>query len=155
MTRKQARLYSVLFFVLGFSVAVGLVLIALKDNISYFRTPTEITSGSYPERNSHRGLRVGGMVEKGSVERHEDLMTFRITDFANSLTIRYKGIVPDLFREGQGVVAEGHMIDGIFIADRILAKHDEKYMPPEVAGALAKGTSLSPPTKSLNNAQGQ
>jgi cytochrome c-type biogenesis protein CcmE len=147
MTRKQARLYGVLFLLAGAGVATALTLMALKDNVSYFRTPSEIVSGHYPEHDSGRGVRIGGMVEKGSVNRQGDIVTFRVTDFAESLPVRYQGILPDLFREGQGVVAEGKIgADGVFVADRILAKHDEKYMPPEVTQALktAKKPALSP-----------
>jgi len=135
MTRKRARLYGVLLLLLGIGAATGLVLWALRDNVSYFRTPSEIVSGAYPERLSGRGLRLGGMVEKGSVKRDGAVVTFRVTDFANSLSVHYEGLVPDLFREGQGVIAEGKMgSDGVFMAERILAKHDEKYMPPELKG---------------------
>jgi cytochrome c-type biogenesis protein CcmE len=147
MTRKQARLYGVLLLLLGGGTAVALTLTALKDNVSYFRTPSDIVSGNYPEKASGRGVRIGGLVEKGSVERDGDVIAFRVTDMANSLSVRYQGIVPDLFREGQGVVAEGKMnAEGVFLAERILAKHDEKYQPPEVAAALkaAKQPSSNP-----------
>ncbi len=145
MTRKQARLYGVLLLLLGVGAATALALTALKDNVSYFRTPSEIVSGHYPEKASGRGVRIGGMVEKGSVRRDGDIVTFRVTDLVQSLPVRYQGIVPDLFREGQGVVAEGKIgADGVFLADRILAKHDEKYMPPEVTQAL-KAAKESPP----------
>jgi len=135
VTRKRARLYGVLLLLLGVGAATALVLTALKDNVSYFRTPTEIVTGNYAERASGRGLRLGGMVEKDSVQHTGTMVTFRVTDFSNTLAIRYEGLLPDLFREGQGVIAEGKMgPDGTFQADRILAKHDEKYMPPELAG---------------------
>lgn len=135
MTRKQARLYGVLLLLLGMGVATGLVLYALKDNVSYFRTPTEVATGTYPEKSSGRALRLGGMVEKDSVKHDGAVVTFRVTDFTNTLPVHYEGIVPDLFREGQGVIAEGRMgADGVFMADTILAKHDEKYMPPELKG---------------------
>jgi cytochrome c-type biogenesis protein CcmE len=137
VTRKRARLYGVVLLLLGAGAATALTLTALTDNVTYFRTPTEVVSGNYPEHASGRGLRLGGLVEKGSLARAGETITFRVTDLANTITVRYKGIPPDLFREGQGVVAEGKMsADGVFVADRLLAKHDEKYMPPEVAGAL-------------------
>lgn len=137
MTCKRARLYGVLSLLLGVSVAACLTLIALKDNVSYFRTPTDIVAGNYPERGSGHGLRLGGMVEKGSVKRDGTIITFRVTDFANTIPVRYQGIVPDLFREGQGVVADGKIgTDGVFVAETILAKHDEKYMPPQLSKAL-------------------
>jgi cytochrome c-type biogenesis protein CcmE len=133
MTRKRARLYGVLLLLLGVGVAAALVLTALKDNVSYFRTPTEIVSGTYPEHASGRALRLGGMVEKGSVVHNGTIVTFRLTDFTNTMSVHYEGLLPDLFREGQGVIAEGKMAaDGVFMADTILAKHDEKYMPPEL-----------------------
>lgn len=135
MTRKQARLYGVLLLLAGVGVATALVLTALKDNVSYFRTPTEIASGNYPEHASGRALRLGGMVEKGSVVHNGTVVTFRLTDFANTMSVHYEGLLPDLFREGQGVIAEGKVgADGVFMADTILAKHDEKYMPPELKG---------------------
>ncbi len=137
MTRKQARLYGLLLFLLGLGTAAGLVLYALSDNMSYFRTPTEIVSGAYPEKNSNHSLRLGGLVEKGSLQRQGTTIFFRVTDLKNSLMVRYSGTVPDLFREGQGVVATGRVAaDGVFVAEQLLAKHDEKYMPPEVARAL-------------------
>jgi cytochrome c-type biogenesis protein CcmE len=148
MTRRRARLYGVLLLLLGVGAATALTLLALKDNVTYFRTPTEIVTGDYPERASGRGLRLGGLVEKGSIKHEGDIITFQVTDLANTLTVRYQGIPPDLFREEQGVVAEGRInADGVFIADRILAKHDEKYMPPEVAGALKAGKKSSTMSK--------
>jgi cytochrome c-type biogenesis protein CcmE len=137
MTKKRARLYGLLLFLLGLGTAAGLVLFALGDNISYFRTPTEIVGGSYPERASGHNFRLGGLVEKGSLQHDGSAITFRVTDLKNNLAVRYSGTVPDLFREGQGVVATGKMGgDGVFAAEQLLAKHDEKYMPPEVAKAL-------------------
>jgi len=141
MTRRRARLYGVLLFLLGLGTAAGLTLFALQDNLSYFRTPSEIASGQYPERTSGRNLRLGGLVEKGSLKRTGDLVSFRVTDLKTDIVVNYRGVTPDLFREGQGVVAEGRVgPDGIFQANRLLAKHDEKYMPPELAGALGKKT---------------
>lgn len=144
MTRKKARLYGVLLLLLGVGAAVSLVLWALRDNVSYFRTPTDIVSGNYPEKSSERGLRVGGMVEKGSVEHQGTIITFRITDYANTLSVHYEGMLPDLFREGQGIIAEGKIgQDGMFMASTILAKHDEKYMPPELKGMKPQETGVS------------
>jgi cytochrome c-type biogenesis protein CcmE len=137
MTRKQQRLVGVLLLLLGLGTATGLTLLALRDNISYFRTPSEIASGNYPEHATGRALRLGGLVVKGSLKREGDVITFLVTDLAHSIAVRYQGIPPDLFREGQGVVAEGKMMpDGSFAATTLLAKHDEKYMPPEVVRAL-------------------
>lgn len=138
------RLYGLTLFLAGFGLATGLTLYALRDNLSYFRTPSELVSGNYPEKLSGRHIRLGGLVEKGSLTRNwlpsggEDV-SFRVTDLAQSIMVHYRGMVPDLFREGQGVIAEGKMAeDGSFTADRLLAKHDEKYMPPEVAKSLKK-----------------
>ena len=137
MSKKQRRLYGLLLFLACLGAASGLTLYALKDNLSYFRTPTDIVTGAYPEKDSGRAFRMGGLVEKGSLVHEGGAIAFRVTDLQNTLTVRYAGTPPDLFREGQGVVAEGKMgADGTFIAARLLAKHDEKYMPPEVARAL-------------------
>ena len=145
VTRKRARLYAVFLMLAGVGAAVALTLTALRDNVSYFRTPTELATGAYPEKASGRGVRLGGMVETQSVQRTGDQVDFRVTDYANSLPVHYQGILPDLFREGQGVVAEGKMnAEGVFVADRILAKHDEKYMPPEVAAALKNAPKSNP-----------
>jgi cytochrome c-type biogenesis protein CcmE len=115
--------------------AVFLVASALKQSISYFYTPTELAE-SMP--SSHKKLSLGGMVEKGTVKRGEGLnVQFVVTDFNNTVLVQYNKVLPDLFREGQGVVAEGTISkDGVFQATRVLAKHDEKYMPPQVARAL-------------------
>jgi cytochrome c-type biogenesis protein CcmE len=137
MTRKRARLYMVLLLVLGVGMATALALAALGQNVSYFRTPTEITSGTYPEKNNKHGMRLGGLVEKGSLVHEGSAIKFSVTDMKKSLPVYYNGTVPDLFREGQGVIAEGHMDDtGVFQATMLLAKHDEKYMPPEIAREL-------------------
>ena len=145
MTPKaRMRLYGLLLFLAGFGTATGLTLYALRDNLSYFRTPSELVSGNYPERANGRAFRLGGLVEKGSLHRStakdgQEEVTFRVTDLAQSITVHYRGIVPDLFREGQGMIAEGKMApDGSFTASHLLTKHDEKYMPPEVAKTLHK-----------------
>src|ERR1700733_9360147 len=114
MTPKaRLRLYGLLLFLAGFGTATGLTLYALRDNLSYFRTPSELVSGNYPERINGRALRLGGLVEKGSISRKtigdQEEVTFRVTDLAQSITVHYRGIVPDLFREGQGMIAEGRM----------------------------------------------
>jgi cytochrome c-type biogenesis protein CcmE len=136
MSKKRMRLYGLFLFLLGLGAAVTLVLFALRDNLSYFRTPTEIISGNYPEHASGRAFRLGGLVEKGSLTHKNGTITFTVTDLKHNLTVRYSGVMPDLFREGQGVVAEGKMNGGVFVATTLLAKHDEKYMPPEVAREL-------------------
>ena len=113
-----------------------LVLGALQDSVVFFHTPTELAEKQIP---TDRRMRMGGLVEDGSVERASgSQVRFRVTDLANAVPVTYTGILPDLFREGQGVVVEGRMRDGQFVADQVLAKHDEKYMPPEAAEALKK-----------------
>ena len=136
MTRKQKRLTTVIAGLLLLGAAAALVLTALKENLVYFKSPTEILAE--PPTNS-RSIRLGGLVEEGSLERQADGVTvlFAITDLSNSVPVTYKGILPDLFREGQGVITQGKLgPDGVFLADEVLAKHDETYMPPEVAEAL-------------------
>lgn len=142
--RKQ-RLFIILFMLAGISLAVGLMLVALKQNINLFYTPTQIAAGEAPK---HRTLRAGGMVVEGSVKRAADDLTvlFDVTDGKAEVTIRYTGILPDLFREGQGIVALGEINDqNQFVASEVLAKHDENYMPPEVADALEKAHSEGKP----------
>ncbi len=136
MTRKRRRLYMVLAGMVLLSGAVALVLAALDENLSYFYDPSNIA-----EAPPGRPIRLGGLVEEGSVERQADglTVTFRVTDLANSIDVTYKGLLPDLFREGQGVITEGTLgPDRVFVAREVLAKHDETYMPREVADALKK-----------------
>ena len=135
MTRKQRRgiLIGTCLAVLG--VAVGLVLFAVRDSIVFFYSPSEVTEmGIAPGTR----FRLGGLVETGSVVRGEGTtVRFVVTDQAKTLPVAYTGVLPDLFREGQGVIAEGTLEpDGVFHADNVLAKHDENYMPPEVAKKL-------------------
>ena len=115
--------------------AVALVLTAISDSLVYFYSPTDIVSQRIPEG---RRMRIGGLVEEGSVKKDGKLVSFKITDITNTVPVAYAGILPDLFREGQGVVVEGRMEKGQFAASEVLAKHDEKYMPKEVADALKK-----------------
>lgn len=119
-------------------LAVALILFALKQNINLFYTPTQINQGEAP--NQHH-IRVGGVVVPGSIKRADDslLVQFDLTDNVNAITVNYTGILPDLFREGQGIVALGELRAGsIFMASQVLAKHDETYMPPEVADTLVE-----------------
>lgn len=137
MTRKNRR---AAFIVLGLAIlggAVGLVLNAMRDNIVFFYSPSEIAEKSM---GPGARIRVGGMVEQGTLKHiGPTTVSFDITDYAKTLSVSYTGILPDLFREGQGVVAEGVLTpDGAFVADTVLAKHDENYMPPEVAASLKK-----------------
>ena len=135
---RKKRLFIILAILAGVGVAVALALSALQQNINLFYTPTQIAAGEAPEGTR---IRAGGLVEEGSVERTNDSLTvsFRVTDGAEAVTIRFQGILPDLFREGQGIVALGRVnSDGVLVADEVLAKHDENYMPPEVTQALEK-----------------
>lgn len=139
MTRKRRRLTIVLLGALLLGTAAALVLTAFEDNIVFFHSPTDIATK--PELRTDRRLRVGGLVKEGSLRKESDGLTvaFRVTDLTNDIQVAYKGLLPDLFREGQGVVVEGRLQpDGSFAADEVLAKHDENYMPPEVAEALRK-----------------
>ncbi len=135
MTRKQRRGVLIGTSLGVLALAVGLVLYAMRDSIVFFYTPSEIAK---MEITPGQRIRLGGLVDKGSVVRGEGTsVRFAITDMTKSLPVTYEGVLPDLFREEQGVVAEGTLeADGIFHADSVLAKHDENYMPPEVAKKL-------------------
>ena len=135
MTRKQRRAVLIAVAVAILSVAVFLVVFALRDTIVFFHTPKEVAERAIP---AGKRIRLGGLVAEGSVKRGVGMsVEFVITDTAKSIPVSYTGILPDLFREGQGVVAEGKLdAGGRFLADTVLAKHDETYMPPEVAKAL-------------------
>ena len=126
------------------SVATALVLFAFNKNIVFFYSPTDLLAQPQP---AGQGFRLGGLVEQGSVAQDGTTIRFRITDKKNTLMVVYRGVLPDLFREGQGVVVEGSLApDGSFTASSVLAKHDEKYMPPEVAAALKKNGEWRPTT---------
>jgi cytochrome c-type biogenesis protein CcmE len=134
MTPKRKRLWLLVGSLGVLGVAVALVLSALSDNLVFFYSPTQVAE-KHPSPG--RRLRIGGLVEQGSVKKDGQEVRFTVTDLKQSLAVVYRGLLPDLFREGQGVVAEGAMgADGVFTAREVLAKHDEKYMPPEVAKAL-------------------
>jgi cytochrome c-type biogenesis protein CcmE len=132
---RRKRLYFVLAIVAGVSLAAWFTSKALLGNVMYSYNPTEIAQGKAPPE---RRFRLLGMVEKGSIEKVPGSLdvNFHVTDFRHTLRVKYTGILPDLFRDGQGVVAHGHLQGGIFLADEVLAKHDEKYMPPVVAESL-------------------
>lgn len=133
---RKRRLIIIIGLVALVAVAVGLTLYALRANINLFFTPSQVAAGEAPH---DRTMRIGGVVKKGSVVRSGDSLqvTFTVTDFAKDVAVSYDDILPDLFREGQGVVVIGQLRDdGEFIAQQVLAKHDETYMPPEVAEAL-------------------
>ncbi|MBL8658344.1 MAG: cytochrome c maturation protein CcmE [Rhodospirillales bacterium] len=135
MKPKHRRLTFVVIGLGLLGIAAALILSAFQESIVFFHSPSELAKHA---NLAERRLRIGGLVEEGSVNRSGATVTFRVTDLANAVTVAYTGILPDLFREGQGVVAEGRMKDGVFVADQVLAKHDENYMPPEVADSLKK-----------------
>ena len=140
--RKRRRLWVVAIAMALLGVATALILTAFRDSIVFFYTPSEVAEKSLP---AGRAMRLGGLVEDGSVTRSGETIAFKITDLKASLPVTYKGVLPDLFREGQGVVAEGAFgKDGVFQARQVLAKHDETYMPPEVAAALKKSGEWRP-----------
>jgi cytochrome c-type biogenesis protein CcmE len=136
MKPRHKRLVIIAAGLGAIAIAAALVLNAFRSNLVFFFSPSQIAAGEAPK---DRAFRVGGMVETGSVKRQADGVTvqFVVTDTAKSVPVVYKGILPDLFREGKGVVAEGRLgTDGVFRAEQVLAKHDENYMPPEAAHAL-------------------
>jgi len=136
MKSRNKKLLAIGLSVVGLAIAAVLILNAFRSNLVFFFSPTEVVAGKAPQ---DRAFRIGGLVEDGSVQRDPDGLTvrFAVTDTAQTMQVVYKGILPDLFKEGKGVVAEGKMgADGIFTATQVLAKHDENYMPPEAAHAL-------------------
>ncbi len=138
MTPRRQRMVTVALVLAGVGLAVGLVLQAFQENLMFFYSPTEVLAGEPPEG---RKIRLGGLVTMGSLQREsgELEVRFTVTDNQNSMTVSYAGILPDLFREGQGVIAIGFLQpDGSLKAEEVLAKHDENYMPPEVAEMLAE-----------------
>jgi cytochrome c-type biogenesis protein CcmE len=144
MTARQRRMLMVGLIVTGISVAVGLALTAFNKNLLFFFTPSQVLAGEAPQ---HSPVRLGGLVVKGSVVRQKDGLEvrFTLTDTANTVDVVYRGILPDLFREGQGIIAQGQLGDDhVFQAVEVLAKHDEKYMPPEVASGIAKAGARKP-----------
>ena len=138
MKPRQQRMLAVGLAALGIAIAAGLTLRAFQDNMMFFVEISDVAAGNYPKE---RNFRIGGLVVNGSLQREEGSLDvhFEVTDTACSVPVVYSGVLPDLFREGQGVVAHGRLNDaGVFQADKILAKHDEEYMAPEVAESLAK-----------------
>lgn len=139
MTPRRRRMLLVGAVLAGVVVSAGLALRAFQENLLYFFSPTQVAQGAAP---TERSFRLGGMVVKDSVQRADGSLTvaFVVTDFANSIPVTYTGLLPDLFQEGQGVVTLGRFdAAGQFVAEEVLAKHDENYMSPEVAEALAAG----------------
>ena len=142
MKPRHRRIALILIGVAGLAVAATLVLTAFQDNLVFFFTPTQVVANEAPQG---RAFRVGGMVEKGSVKRQPDGVTvhFVVTDTAKSIPVAFKGVLPDMFREGKGVVTQGRLENGLFVASDVLAKHDENYMPPEAAEALKKAQATN------------
>jgi cytochrome c-type biogenesis protein CcmE len=134
VTPKRKRLWLLVGSLATLSVAAALVLTALNDNIVFFYSPSQLAE---KKPTPDRRLRIGGLVEQGSVKKDGQEVRFKVTDLKQSVDVVYRGLLPDLFREGQGVIAEGSLgANGVFTAREVLAKHDENYMPPEVAKAL-------------------
>ena len=134
-TRKR-RLYAILTIVLGVAATIALALTAFQENLLYYFSTSEVHAGEVPQG---RNIRIGGMVVEGSVNRPGQGMVvqFVLTDYAEEVTVEYEGILPDLFREGQGIIAQGQLNqENTFVASEVLAKHDENYLPPEVADSL-------------------
>jgi cytochrome c-type biogenesis protein CcmE len=142
VTPRRKRLFVVLAILGGVAASVSLAVVASRENIMFYYDPSQIAAGQAP---ALKRFRVGGMVVKGSVSRKpgELEVRFVLTDFAHEVPVEYTGVLPDLFREGQGIIAHGTMgPNGAFVADEVLAKHDEKYMPPEVAASLKQKAAV-------------
>lgn len=151
MNKRSRRKVLIIAVVFGVALAAVLALTAFEENLLYFYSPTQVKAGEAPDAHS---FRVGGLVVAGSVRREPDSLkiTFDVTDNTETMSVEYTGILPDLFREGQGIVAMGNLQDdGRFVAQEVLAKHDENYMPPEVAAAL-KATEAAAKKKGVENA---
>ena len=152
MTPRRRRMLLVGGILAGVSLAAALALTAFRQNVTFFFVPSQVVAGKVPV-DEH--FRLGGMVSKGSIRRVPGSLEVRfiVTDFKHDVPVTYTGVLPDLFREGQGVIAQGHLdASGVFVADQVLAKHDEKYMPPQMAeqikaehgGVMPFGTSADP-----------
>jgi cytochrome c-type biogenesis protein CcmE len=144
MTPRQRRMSLVAVALLAVGGAVGFALKAFQDNLQYFYSPTDVAAGKAP---ADRLFRVGGMVTEGSFKRPSGSLEakFVLTDYTSNVTVSYTGVLPDLFREGQGVIARGKLSgDGLFVAEEVLAKHDENYMPPDVAEMMKNKNASKP-----------
>ena len=145
MTPRRKRLYVVLAILGGVAASVALADMASRENLMFYYDPSQIAAGKAP---ANKRFRVGGMVVKGSVARKSGDLTVRfvLTDMAHEIPVEYTGVLPDLFREGQGIIAHGTLnANGAFVADEVLAKHDEKYMPPEVAASMKQRAAAPGP----------
>ena len=138
MKPRHKRIAIAAGIVCAVGAAAALVLDAFQSNLVFFYSPSQIAAHEAP---SQRTFRIGGMVEKGTVKRDGTTVRFVVTDTARSVPVRYEGILPDLFKEGKGVVAQGQLEGGVFVAREVLAKHDENYMPPEAAAALQQANA--------------
>ena len=148
MKKRSARIYYVSFLLLILGFVLYLFVKTFNENLLYYRSPTQLVEGNFPENYI---FRIGGMVEEGSLLRVSGTskVSFNVTDFKNKVLVKYNGILPDLFREGQGVVIRGHLEKDFFVAEEVLAKHDETYMPPEVQESL--GLSEDSKSKTLES----
>ena len=138
MNAKYRRLFITIIIILTLGLATKLILMALEDNIVYFYTPNDLIEKFGDTKNIQNKIRIGGLVFENSIKKEGEKTIFMITDRKKEVKVVFKGPLPDLFREGQGIVAEGMFQNNNFIASEVLAKHDENYMPPEVADALKK-----------------
>ena len=138
MNAKYRRLFITIIILLTLGVATKLILMALEDNIVYFYTPNDLIEKFGDTQNIQNKIRIGGLVLESSIKKEDEKTIFMITDRKKEVKVVFKGPLPDLFREGQGIVAEGMFQNNNFIASEVLAKHDENYMPPEVADSLKK-----------------
>jgi cytochrome c-type biogenesis protein CcmE len=151
MTPRQKRMATVAAILVGVGIATAFALQAFEKNMLYYYSPTQILAGEAPDT---RSIRVGGLVENGSVQREPGSLEvrFTLTDFANTVGVSYTGVLPDLFREGQGIIARGKLTDqNLFVAEEVLAKHDENYMPPEVKDSLKPHADAA---QAMNQADG-
>ncbi len=148
MKKRSARIYYVSFLLVILGFVLYLFVKTFNENLLYYRSPTQLVEGNFPENYI---FRIGGMVEEGSLARVSGTsnVSFNVTDFKNKVLVKYNGILPDLFREGQGVVIRGHLEKDFFVAEEVLAKHDETYMPPEVQESL--GLSEDSKSKTLES----
>ena len=152
MKRRHKRIIFICCSLVALGLAAWLVLGAFRNNLVFFFTPTQVAAKEAPVG---RTFRIGGLVQEGTLKRDSDGLTIRfvVTDTANTIPVAYKGILPDLFKEGRGCVAQGRVgSDGVFYADQIMAKHDENYMPPEAAKALQEGKDINKVKNSANEA---
>lgn len=149
MKRRHKRIAFIVAGLSGLGIAAALVLSAFQSNLVFFFSPTQVAANEAP---ANRAFRVGGLVEAGTLKRASDGLTvsFTVTDTAKSIPVVYKGILPDLFKEGKGCVAQGRLgTDGVFYADQVLAKHDENYMPPEAGQAIDKAKHAQEASKTI------